>query len=94
MENEKVKLWLSIFVDTLLLLLWFLLTWLLNEITDIFHLDSKIDRIVLNVFVWGLGLSTIISTVIFLIKDTVKIIVQAWLDIQEEFRRINNEQEK
>ena len=84
----------SIFVDTLLLLLWFLLTWLLNEITDIFHLDSKIDRIVLNVFVWGLGLSTIISTVIFLIKDTVKIIVQAWLDIQEEFRRINNEQEK
>ena len=94
MENEKVKLWLSIFVDTLLLLLWFLLTWLLNQITDIFHLDSKIDRIVLNVFVWGLGLSTIISTVIFLIKDTVKIIVQAWLDIQEEFRRINNEQEK
>ncbi len=91
MNNEKFKLWLSIFVDTLFLLLWCLLTWFFNQVSDSLELDSKIDRLVLNVFIWGLGISTIISTVVFLLKDTVKIIVQAWLEIKEEFGKINDD---
>ena len=91
MNNEKFKLWLSIFVDTLFLLLWCLLTWFFNQVSDSLELDSKIDRLVLNVFIWGLGISTIISTIVFLLKDTVKIIVQAWLEIKEEFEKINDD---
>lgn len=91
MNNEKFKLWLSIFVDTLFLLLWCLLTWFFNQVSDSLELDSKIDRLVLNVFIWGLGISTIISTVVFLLKDTVKIIVQAWLEIKEELGKINDD---
>lgn len=63
----------------------------MNQITDSLELDSRIDRIVLNVFTWGLGLSTVTSTIVFLVKDTVKIVVQAWLDIQEELRKIKDE---
>lgn len=43
MNNEKFKLWLSIFVDTLFLLLWCLLTWFFNQVSDSLKLDSKID---------------------------------------------------
>ncbi len=91
MNNEKFKLWLSIFVDTLFLLSWCLLTWFFNQVSDSLELDSKIDRLVLNVFIWGLGISTIVSTVVFLLKDTVKIIVQAWLEIKEELGKINDD---
>ena len=91
MNNEKFKLWLSIFVDTLFLLSWCLLTWFFNQVSDSLELDSKIDRLVLNVFIWGLGISTIVSTVVFLLKDTVKIIVQAWLEIKEELGNINDD---
>ncbi len=91
MNNEKFQLWLSIFVDTLLLLLWCLLTWFFNQVADSLELNSQIDRLVLNVFVWGLGLSTIISTITFLLKDTIKVIVQAWLEIKEEVKKINDD---
>ncbi|VEP11760.1 conserved hypothetical protein [Hyella patelloides LEGE 07179] len=90
MDDEKIKLWLSIFVDTAFLLLWCLVTWLLNQAVDFFTLESKIDKIVLNVFIWGLGISTIVSTIVFLIKDTIKVIIQAWIEIREEFNRLNN----
>ena len=89
-ENEKLKLFLSIAQDALLVIFLGFSTWGVNKFIDWIELDTMIDKIVLNVLVWVLGISTIFSALAFLAKDIVKVSVKTWLDIKEELAKLNN----
>jgi|GEM_PF-6184021 len=89
--KEKQKILLSILFDTTILLIWALATWGVNSLVNSLHLEELIDKVVLNVFIWGFGISTICTTLFQLIKDVIIAGIRSWLDIKEEWNKLKNE---
>ena len=82
--ETKLRILLSILIDTVILLIWALATWGVNSLVNSLDLEESIDTVVLNVFVWGFGISTICTTLFQLIKDVIRAGVTNWLDVQQE----------
>ncbi|MGK7892207.1 MAG: hypothetical protein AB4372_00745 [Xenococcus sp. (in: cyanobacteria)] len=89
--QAKQKILLSIFFDTAILLIWALATWGVNSLVNSLNLEALIDKVVLKVFVWGFGISTICTTLFQLVKDIIIAGIRTWLDIKEEWNRLQSE---
>ena len=92
--QAKQTILLSILFDTAILLIWILATWGVNYLVNSLDLEELIDKVVLKVFVWGFGISTICTTLFQLIKDVLVAGIRTYLEIKEEWNKLkdnNNE---
>ncbi|NEO98991.1 MAG: hypothetical protein F6K58_09990 [Symploca sp. SIO2E9] len=68
-------------MDSIFLVAWVALTWVTAKCIDRLELKD-LDLLILRVFQWVFGVSTLITVISFIIKDLLRLIIKTWLDIQ------------
>lgn len=73
-KSELYASWIfSMLLDTAFIAFWLFLTWAVNKLTEIFLINTVIEQIWLEIYLFIFEISTMIATLLYVIQDLVKI---------------------
>lgn len=78
---ERVKIICTILMDAVFLVAWVLITWGTDECVKRLKLTG-LNELTLDIFEVVLGVSTLITVMLFVIKDILTLLAKTWNDLQ------------